>query len=62
MLADVLEVAVTLALCKQLPDALAERIGALKSVARLELNVEICQALMAESAEELAALRSALGH
>jgi HD-like signal output (HDOD) protein len=61
MLADVLEVAVTLAMCKQLPEALAERVGALKSVARLELNVEICQTLLAESAEELAALRSALG-
>jgi HD-like signal output (HDOD) protein len=61
LLADVLEVAVTLAMCKQLPEAMAERIGALKSATRLELNVEICQALVAESAEELAALRGALG-
>jgi HD-like signal output (HDOD) protein len=61
-LADVLEVAITMAMCKQLPGALPERIGALKSAARLELNAEICQALMAESAEELAALRTALGH
>jgi HD-like signal output (HDOD) protein len=62
LLADVLEVAVTLAMCKQLPELLGERIGALKSGVRLELNAEICQALILESAEELAALRSALGH
>jgi HD-like signal output (HDOD) protein len=62
VLADVLEVAVTLAMCKQLPELLGERIGALKSAARLELNAEICQTLMVESAEELGALRSALGH
>jgi hypothetical protein len=55
-------VAVTLAMCKQLPELLGERIGALKSAARLELNAEICQTLMVESAEELGALRSALGH
>ena len=61
MLADVLEVAVTLAMCKQLPEVMAERIGALKSAARLELNVGICQTLVVESAEELAALRGALG-
>jgi len=57
----VLEVAVTLAMCKQLPEVMAERIGALKSAARLELNVGICQTLVVESAEELAALRGALG-
>jgi len=62
MLTDVLEVAITLALCKQLPEQLGERIGALKSAARLELNAEICQSLQVESAEELAALRTALGH
>jgi HD-like signal output (HDOD) protein len=60
-LADVLEVAVTLAACKHLPQALPERIGALKAAARLELSADACQVLMAESAEELAALRSALG-
>jgi HD-like signal output (HDOD) protein len=61
LLADVLEVAVTLAMCKQLPELLPERIGALKAAARLELTAEICQTLMLESAEELAALRTALG-
>jgi len=38
MLCDVLEVAVTLATCKQSPELLCERIGALKSAARLELD------------------------
>jgi len=61
-LADVLELAVTLALCKQLPDVLGERIGALKSAARLELDAEACKTLLLESAEELSALRNALGH
>jgi HD-like signal output (HDOD) protein len=61
VLADVLEVAVTLAICKQLPELLGERIGTLKAATRLELNVEICQSLLVESAEELGALRSALG-
>jgi HD-like signal output (HDOD) protein len=61
VLADVLEVALTLAPCKQLPELLGPRIGPLKAAARLELTPESCEALMAESAEELAALRSALG-
>jgi len=61
MLADVLEVAVTLAPCKQMPQLLGERIGPLKAAMRLELTAEICEALLAESAEELAALRAALG-
>jgi HD-like signal output (HDOD) protein len=61
MLADVLDSALTIAACKQLPDALGERVGALKSAARLELTAEVCQALLAESADELSALRSALG-
>jgi HD-like signal output (HDOD) protein len=62
VLADVLEVAVALAMCKQLPELLGERVGVLKSTTRLELNAEICRSLMIESAEELAALRTALGH
>ncbi len=62
MLADVLEVAVTLATCKQLPELLDERIGALKAAAHLELSAETCRALLSESAEELTALRTALGH
>jgi HD-like signal output (HDOD) protein len=61
VLADVLEVALTLAPCKQLPELLAPRIGPLKAATRLELTPEACEALMAESAEELAALRTALG-
>ena len=61
MLADVLEVAVTLAPCKQMPQLLAERIGPLKAASRLDLTPEACESLLAESAEELAALRVALG-
>jgi hypothetical protein len=57
----VLEVGVTLAACKQVPHLIAERIGALKSSVHLELNAEICQALLEESSEELTALRTALG-
>jgi hypothetical protein len=37
------------------------RVAALKSATRLDLTPQACQALMAESADELAALRSALG-
>jgi hypothetical protein len=33
-----------------------------KAVARLGLDADICQALLTESGEELAALRDALGH
>jgi HD-like signal output (HDOD) protein len=61
LLSDVLEVGVTLAACKQVPHLIAERIGALKSSVHLELNAEICQALLEESSEELTALRTALG-
>jgi HD-like signal output (HDOD) protein len=61
MLADVLEVAVTLATCKQMPEKLSERIGGLKAATHLELDAEACQSLLAESGEELAALRGALG-
>ena len=60
-LADVVEVALTLAACKQLPETLPERLGGLKAAAHLELSVEACGALLAESADELAALRAALG-
>jgi HD-like signal output (HDOD) protein len=60
-LADVVEVALTLAACKQLPETLPERLGGLKAAAHLELSVEGCRALLAESADELAALRAALG-
>lgn len=61
-LADVLDVAIVLAGCKQMPQLLGERVGASKAAARLELSSESCEALLRESAEELAALRTALGH
>ena len=60
-LADALEIAVTLAACRQMPELLSERIAPLKSATHLELSVDVCQALLSESAEELTALRSALG-
>jgi len=61
-LTDVLEVAVVLAACKQLPEALSERIGPLKAASHLELSADVCRSLLSESAEELTALRTALGN
>jgi HD-like signal output (HDOD) protein len=61
-LADVLEVADMLALCKDAPDTVAAVLVGRKAVTRLGLDAETCQALLAESGEELAALRDALGH
>ena len=60
-LADVLDVADTLSVCKDVPELLQERIAASKAAARLGFNAEICQTLVGESAEELTALREALG-
>ncbi|MGA2025079.1 MAG: HDOD domain-containing protein [Steroidobacteraceae bacterium] len=60
-LADVLDVADTLSVCKDVPELLQERIAGSKAAARLGLNAEICRTLVMESAEELGALREALG-
>lgn len=61
-LADILEVAEQLSMSKDSVDHMRERLKDRKSAARLGLDVDICQALVTESAEELAALRDALGH
>jgi HD-like signal output (HDOD) protein len=62
VLADVLEVANMLSACKDAPDVVPALLVGRKAVARLGLNEEICQTLLIESGEELAALRDALGH
>jgi HD-like signal output (HDOD) protein len=62
VLADVLDVADTLAAYKEAPDLMQERIDASKAAARLGFNTEICRSLIVESSEELAALREALGN
>jgi HD-like signal output (HDOD) protein len=61
-LADVLEVAELLSACKDTPDNVASLLAGRKAVVRLGLNAEICETLLIESGEELAALRDALGH
>ena len=62
VLADILEVADMLALCKDAPQTVPVLLAGRKAAMRLELNAETCHALLAESGEELAALRDALGH
>jgi HD-like signal output (HDOD) protein len=61
MLADVLELSEQLALCKDAPDLMRERLKERKAAVRLSLDEETARRLVAESAEELVALREALG-
>ncbi|HEY4972101.1 MAG TPA: HDOD domain-containing protein, partial [Steroidobacteraceae bacterium] len=61
-LADVLEIADMLSMCKDSPDLIRTRLANRKAASHLGVDADICQALVAESAEELKALRSALGH
>jgi HD-like signal output (HDOD) protein len=61
-LADVLEIADMLSMCKDSPELIRARLDNRKAASHLGLDAEICQALVSESAEELAALRVALGH
>jgi HD-like signal output (HDOD) protein len=61
VLADILETAELLSLCKESPDLLRERLKARKSAVRLGLDEEAAKAILNESAAELAALREALG-
>jgi HD-like signal output (HDOD) protein len=61
VLADVLDLADTLAVYREAPDLMQERIDASKAAVRLGLNAEICRSLIVESGDELAALREALG-
>ena len=60
-LADVLEIADMLSMCKDSADLIRTRLTNRKAAVHLGLDADICQALVGESAEELAALRSALG-
>jgi HD-like signal output (HDOD) protein len=62
VLADTLEVADMLSACKDAPDNVPTLLVGRKAVIRLGLDAEICQMLLVESGEELAALRDALGH
>jgi HD-like signal output (HDOD) protein len=61
VLADVLEIAEMLAMCKESPPLLRARLVDCKAATHLELDADICTVLLAESAQELAALRSVLG-
>jgi HD-like signal output (HDOD) protein len=62
LLADVLEIAVLLGACKDAPQTVMSMLVGRKCAGRLGLDAELCQALLAESGEELASLRDALGH
>jgi HD-like signal output (HDOD) protein len=61
VLADVLEIADMLSMCKDSPDLIRTHLADRKAAVHLGLDADICKALVGESAEELAALRSALG-
>jgi HD-like signal output (HDOD) protein len=61
-LADVLEIADMLSMCKDSPELIRTRLTNRRAAAHLGLDADICQAMVSESAEELAALRAALGH
>jgi len=61
LLADVLELADTLSVCKDVPDLMQQRVEASKAAARLGFDAAIARALVAESGAELAGLRQALG-
>jgi HD-like signal output (HDOD) protein len=60
-LADVLALAELLATCRQHPEMLPEKLAEEKACARLGLDAPRCSALLAESVEEMNALRAALG-
>jgi HD-like signal output (HDOD) protein len=61
-LVDVLELSDLLSGCQEAPQTVPSLLEGRKCVARLGLDLELCQALLMESAEELASLRDALGH
>jgi HD-like signal output (HDOD) protein len=61
VLADVLEVADILSLCKDAPELMRERLKDRKSMARIGLDMESCRRVVTESQAELTALREALG-
>jgi HD-like signal output (HDOD) protein len=59
-LADVLEIADLVSMCKNSPDLMRERLAARKAASRLGLEADIGKTLLSESAIELSALRQAL--
>jgi HD-like signal output (HDOD) protein len=61
VLADMLEVADQLSLCKDAPALMQERLKDRKAMMRIGLDLDSCRRVVSESAEELAALREALG-
>ncbi len=61
-LADVLEVANTVALCRETPDQLGAQLAELAGPRRLGLDADACYSLLRESTIELTELRSALGN
>lgn len=61
-LSDVLEIANTVALCRETPDLLGPQLAELPSARRVGLDADTCLALLQESAVQLTELRSALGN
>ncbi len=59
-LSDVLVAATLIAVYRDQPDLLDARLHSVRPVARLQLNRAVCEALVAESAQELAELQEAL--
>lgn len=59
-LTDVLVAATLIALHQDEPEMLEARLQSVKPVARMQINATVCQALINQSAEEIAALREAL--
>ena len=59
-LTDVLVAASLIALHKDQPDMLEARMMSVKPVARMQINATVCEALLNQSADEIAALREAL--
>jgi HD-like signal output (HDOD) protein len=59
-LTDVLVAASLIALHKDQPEMLEARLLSVKPVARMQINATVCEALLNQSADEIAALREAL--
>jgi HD-like signal output (HDOD) protein len=60
-LTDVLVAANMIAIHSEQPEFLEARLATVRAIAKLELTREVCETLVRESAEEIAALREALG-
>ncbi|MFI4913676.1 MAG: HDOD domain-containing protein [Steroidobacterales bacterium] len=60
-LADILATAELLSSCREAPELLQQRVPTQKGAARLGLDLEACRKMIEESAEEVGALREALG-